>query len=90
MSLDDQQISNKMMQAPPDKKGFHFASDGIHKAAYILAETIEEATELYHKTKKLLDAPAGVATTTPVTTPADAPDVSTPAEPKEQSGSDVQ
>ena len=51
MSL-DQPPQNKMMTAPPAKKGFHFASDGLHFAEFIEAETIEEATEIYHKVKR--------------------------------------
>jgi len=53
MSLDAPQ-QNKMIQTPPAKKGFHFASDGIHFAEFIEAETIEEATATYHKIKRLL------------------------------------
>lgn len=45
---------NKMMTAPPVKKGFHFASDGLHFAEFIEAETVEEATAIYQKTKRLL------------------------------------
>ena len=54
MSLDETQISNKMIQTPPAKKGWHFAGDGTHFAEFIEAETIEEATAIYHKTKRLL------------------------------------
>ena len=53
MSLDAPQ-QNKMMTTPPMKKGYHFAGDGIHFAEFIEAETIEEATAIYHKTKRLL------------------------------------
>lgn len=54
----DQPPQNKMMTAPPVKKGFHFASDGIHAAAYIEAHTIEEAENTYHRIKlKLSDRP---------------------------------
>ncbi|HLH93544.1 MAG TPA: hypothetical protein VKW08_00355 [Xanthobacteraceae bacterium] len=48
----DQPPQNKMMTAPPAKKGFHFASDGIHFAEFIEAETIEAATEIYHRIKR--------------------------------------
>jgi hypothetical protein len=53
MSL-DQAPQNKMMSFPPAKKGWHFASDGLHAAIFIEAETIYEAETLYHKVKKLL------------------------------------
>ena len=53
----DKPIANKMMQAPPATKGFHFASDGIHLAEYIEAETIEAATAIYHKVKRLIRPP---------------------------------
>jgi hypothetical protein len=49
----EQPAQNKMItQAPNEKSGWHFASDGIHKAAYIWAHTIEEAEKIYHKTKE--------------------------------------
>jgi hypothetical protein len=59
---------NKMMTAPPIKKGFHFASDGLHLAEYIEAATIEEATAIYHKIKRLIAPAAGgtVSTAAPV------------------------
>ena len=43
---------NKMMEAAPDKKGWHFPSDGIHFAEHIYAETLAEATAIYHKIKR--------------------------------------
>ena len=43
-----------MIQTPVAKKGYHFAGDGKHFAEFIEAETIEEATDVYHKTKRLL------------------------------------
>jgi hypothetical protein len=46
--------SNKMMQAAPAKKGFHFASDGVYLAEYIEAATIREAEAIYHKVKRLI------------------------------------
>jgi hypothetical protein len=46
--------ANKMMTSPPAKKGFHFASDGLHAAVFVEAETIYEAEMLYHRVKKLL------------------------------------
>jgi hypothetical protein len=48
---------NKMVIAPEIKKGFHFASDGLHLAEFIEAATIEEATELYHRIKRLISPP---------------------------------
>jgi hypothetical protein len=58
MSLDQPQ-KNKMMTAPPVKKGFHFASDGIYLAEFIEAQTIEEAEAIYHQTKRLIAQPSG-------------------------------
>jgi uncharacterized SAM-binding protein YcdF (DUF218 family) len=51
MSLDAPH-KNKMMQAAPAKKGFHFASDGIHLAEFIEAASIEEAAEIYQRIKR--------------------------------------
>jgi hypothetical protein len=65
MSIDAPQ--NKMMIQPAIKKGYHFASDGLHFAQYIEAETIEEATAIYHKIKRLID-------TTGQSTPAPEPE----------------
>jgi len=45
-----------MTGAPREKSGWHFASDGIHKAMYVWAPTIEEAEQIYHKTKKLIQS----------------------------------
>jgi hypothetical protein len=50
MNIDDLS-QNKMITEPPAKKGFHFAATLEHKAAYIEAETIEEAEKLYHAIK---------------------------------------
>ena len=57
MSLDNNDIQNKMMQAAPSKKEFHFAGGGIWRNATILAETIEEAEKLWHATKQLIAVP---------------------------------
>jgi hypothetical protein len=59
MSL-NQPPSNKMLQTPVAKKGFHFASDGIHFAEFIEAATIEEATDIYHKVRRVM-SPAATA-----------------------------
>lgn len=40
------------MDGAPEKKGFHFPASFEHFAEYIEAETIEAATEIYHKTKR--------------------------------------
>jgi hypothetical protein len=49
---------NTMMSAAPNEKSpqtqYHFASDGRHYAQVVMAATVAEATEIYHKTKKLL------------------------------------
>jgi hypothetical protein len=50
----DEPTQNKMMTGPPMKKGFHFASDGIHFAEFIEAETIQEAQIIYHRVKRVL------------------------------------
>ena len=71
-----------MMIAPPAKKGFHFASDGIHFAEFIEAETIDEATAIYHKVKRIMSPAA-----TPPVAPA-APEQSTPHDEMEASTSD--
>ena len=70
-----------MMKSAPEKKGFHFASDGIHFAEFIEAETIQEATNIYHKIKHLISAPetapaTGIAPAEQSTPPA--PDESAP------------
>lgn len=56
MSLDAPQ--NKMMTAPPAKKGYHFAATAEYLAEFIEAETIQEAEALYHKVKRLIVPPA--------------------------------
>jgi len=53
MSLDVPN-NNKMMTAPAAKKGFHFSSDGVHFAEFIEAETIEEASAIYNKVRRLM------------------------------------
>lgn len=70
---------NKMIGTPPAKKGFHFASDGIHFAEFIEAETLQEAEDLYHKAKRVM-SPA----VTPPIAPA-APQQSTSQEQMEDS-----
>jgi hypothetical protein len=65
MSLDQPQ-KNKMMQTPPVKKGFHFASDDFYYAEFIEAEAIEEATAMYHKIKRLISAASTTASSTPI------------------------
>jgi hypothetical protein len=56
MSL-DKPTRNKMMQAAPVQKEFHFASDGIYHAMAVQADSIEQATEIYHRTKQPINAP---------------------------------
>jgi hypothetical protein len=53
-----------MISSPPIKKGFHFASDGIHFAEFIEAESVQEAEALYHQVKRVMS---------PAATPAVAP-----------------
>ena len=54
----DKPPANKMIQTPEVKKGFHFASDGVHFAEFIEAATIEEATAIYHKIKRVMSSEA--------------------------------
>jgi hypothetical protein len=51
MALDNP-LSNKMIQTPPAKKGFHFAATVEHLAEFIEAETIQEAEAIYQKIKR--------------------------------------
>jgi hypothetical protein len=67
MSIDQPQ-RNKMIETPVAKKGFHFASDGIHFAEFIEAATIEEATAIYHNVKRDM-SPAATSIETPVAPP---------------------
>jgi hypothetical protein len=60
MSL-DQPPQNRMMIAPPAKKGFHFASDGLYFAEFVEAETAAEAEAIYQKVKRLMSPAAGSA-----------------------------
>jgi hypothetical protein len=60
MALDEPQ-KNKMMQTAPAKKEFHFAGGGVHFAQSILAATLAEATEIWHKTKVLIKPEAEIA-----------------------------
>jgi hypothetical protein len=46
-----------MTEAPKEKSGWHFASDGVHKATYVWAHSIEEAEKIYHATKDLINQP---------------------------------
>jgi hypothetical protein len=80
MSFDENQISNKMMTAPPDKKEFHFSGDGIWRNNAILAETREEAEKIWHSVKQLVNPekpPVIVDTTAAIeqSTPAPAPEI---------------
>jgi hypothetical protein len=58
MSLDKPPQNKMMTEAPNEKCGWHFASDGIHKAMYVWAHSIEEAEKIYHGTKELISQPA--------------------------------
>lgn len=40
-----------MIESAPAKKEFHFPRTMLHYAVSILAETIEEATRIYHEVK---------------------------------------
>lgn len=57
--------ASKQTAEATQKHGFHFASDGLHMAEYIQAATIEDATAIYHKTKRLIDAGGIVSTPAP-------------------------
>jgi hypothetical protein len=67
MSL-DQPPQNKMMTAPPAKKEFHFAPTAEHLAEVVYAATIQEAEDIYHRVKRLINPPS-----TALSTPAPAP-----------------
>lgn len=63
-----------MMAAPPIKKEYHFAGAGIWHNLTVLAENIEEATGIWHRTKQpinpgipVLEVPAEQST--PMTKP---------------------
>jgi hypothetical protein len=56
-----------MLTTPPAKKGFHFTSDGIHFAEFIEAETIQEATAIYHKIKRPFPGQSAASPATPET-----------------------
>jgi hypothetical protein len=60
MSMDAPE-QNKMMVAPPAKKQYHFPGGGYWANMTLWAETIEEATELYHRTKQLINPSAAEA-----------------------------
>jgi hypothetical protein len=47
-------MTNTSKKHTPILQSFHFASDGIHCAEHIEAETIEAATAEYHKIKRLI------------------------------------
>ena len=67
MSLDNPP-KNKMMTAPPAKKEYHFAPTAEHLAEVVYAHTIEEAEEIYHRVKRLINPPS-TALSTPAPTP---------------------
>jgi hypothetical protein len=54
MSLDQPQ-QNKMMTTPPAKKEYHFAATAEHFAEVVYAATIQEAEEMYHRVKRLIN-----------------------------------
>ena len=70
-------IQNKMMQAAPVKKEFHFAATAEHYAEVVYAATIQEAENLYHNVKRPIStnsAPSELppAPPAPLSTPAPA------------------
>jgi hypothetical protein len=71
MSL-DKPTQNKMMTAPPAKKEYHFAATAEHFAEVVLADTIQEAEQTYHRVKRLINPPSTA--------------LSTPIPPKEEEG----
>ena len=60
----DSPAKNKMIQTPPEKKEYHFAATAEHYAEVILAATIEEAEEIYHRIKRPIQ-PSEQSTATP-------------------------
>jgi hypothetical protein len=53
----DQSPQNKMMTAAPAKKEYHFAANAEHLAEVVYADTIEQATSIYHRVKRLINPP---------------------------------
>lgn len=68
MSLDGEQIQNKMVTTPPAKKSFIFPGDGIWHPERIDAETREAAEAIYHTIKRLI-VPDDSVTAAPLSTP---------------------
>lgn len=67
---------NKMMSGAPDEKtttDYFFAGGGIYHAQVVRATSIDEATETYHKTKKLVHGTSAATVAELINTP-DAPD----------------
>jgi hypothetical protein len=56
---------NKMMTTPPAKKEYHFAATAEHFAEFVLADTIQEAEETYHRVKRLINPPPALSTPAP-------------------------
>lgn len=53
----EQPPKNKMIGQAPAMKEFHFAATVEHRAQVVLAATIQEAEEIYHRTKQLINQP---------------------------------
>ncbi len=56
MSLDAPK-KTKMMTAPASQKQYFFAPSPEYHAEVVYADTIEEATETYHRVKRLISPP---------------------------------
>lgn len=71
MSFDKNDISNKMMTGAPAKKEFHFTATAEHLAEVVYAETTEEAEQIYHKVKRLINTHAPIPAPAQSTPPAE-------------------
>ena len=71
-----------MHSAPVEKilSEYHFASDGIHRAMVVVAESIEAATSKYHDTKQVIqsDTRIGIENTTAANSPSSVDVINTP------------
>jgi hypothetical protein len=59
----DQPPKNKMMTAAPAKKEFHFAATAEHLSEVVYAHAIQEAEEIYHRVKRLINQPSTALST---------------------------
>jgi hypothetical protein len=53
---------DRMIRNPIAKKEYHFAATTEHHSEVIYADTIQEAEQLYHRAKRLINPPAPQST----------------------------